>query len=53
MSQETTELLALLDKAKALVNQAMTASADRQIEIRAEFDGIMRDIDKIRLRYKN
>jgi hypothetical protein len=31
----------------------MTASADRLIEIRAEFDGIMRDIDKIRLRYKN
>jgi hypothetical protein len=53
VSQETSELLALLDKATALVNQAMTASAERQIEIRMEFDGIMREIDKIRLSNQN
>jgi hypothetical protein len=42
-----------LDKGIALVNQAMTASAERQVEIRRAFDGIMRQIDKIRFRNQN
>jgi hypothetical protein len=36
-----------------LVNQAMTASPERQVELRRKFDGIMRQIDKIRFRNQN
>jgi hypothetical protein len=38
----------VLEKAYALVNQALTESADRQIKIRAEFDRITSKIDEKR-----
>jgi len=44
---------ALLDKSVALLNEAMTASPERQVETRKKFDGIMREIDKIRLSNQN
>jgi hypothetical protein len=47
--EEIEEIIALLDKSVALLNEAVTASPERQIEIRMKFDGIMREIDKIRL----
>ena len=47
------EVIALLDKAVAFLNEAMTASPERQVEIRMEFDGIMRKIDRIRLSNQN
>jgi hypothetical protein len=53
LSQETAELFSLMDRAIVLANQAMTASADRQAEIRAELENIVRKIDKIKLRYEN
>jgi hypothetical protein len=51
--EELKEVIALLDNAVALLNEAMTASRKRQDEIRTEFDGIMREIDKIRLSHQN
>jgi len=53
LSQEVNELFGLLDKAIALASQAITAPIERQVEIRAELDGIVREIDKIKLRYQN
>jgi len=52
-AEEIKAVTALLDKGIALINQAMTASAERQVEIRRAFDGIMRQIDKIRFRNQN
>jgi hypothetical protein len=52
-AEEVEEIIALLDKSVALLNEAMTASPERQVEIRMKFDGIMREIDKIRLRSQN
>jgi hypothetical protein len=49
IAEQIEEVIVLLNTAVALLNQAMTASADRQVEIRKEFDRIMRKIDKIRL----
>jgi hypothetical protein len=51
--EEIEEIIALLDKSVALLNEAMTASPERQVEIRMKFDGIMREIDKIRLGNQN
>ena len=53
LSQEVNELFGLLDKAIALASQAITAPMERQVEIRAELDGIVREIDEIKLRYKS
>jgi hypothetical protein len=53
IAEQIEEVIALLDKAVALVNEAMTASPERQVEIRMKFDGIMREIDKIRLSNQN
>ena len=52
LGQEAAELFSLLDRTIALANQAMTASAERQAEIRAELERIVREIDKIKLRYE-
>jgi hypothetical protein len=52
-AEELKEVIALLDRGAALLNDAMTSSLERQVEIRTEFDGIMREIDKIRLRNQN
>jgi hypothetical protein len=53
IGEEIEEIIALLDKSVALLNEAMTASPERQVEIRIKFDGIMREIDKIRLSNQN
>ena len=52
LSQEVNALFGLLDKAIALASQAIAAPVERQVEIRAELEGIVREIDKIKLRYK-
>jgi hypothetical protein len=52
-AEEMEEVIALLNKGVALLNEAMAASRVRQVEIRTEFDGIMREIDRIRLRNLN
>jgi hypothetical protein len=52
-AEDVEEVIALLDKSVALLNEAMTSSTERQVEIRMEFDGIIREIDKIRLRNQN
>jgi hypothetical protein len=52
-AQQMEEVIALLNKAVVLLNEAMTASSERQVEIRTEFDRIMRAIDKIRISYQN
>jgi hypothetical protein len=49
IAEQTREVIALLDKAVALLNETMTASPERQVGVRMEFDGTMREIDKIRL----
>jgi hypothetical protein len=51
--EEVEEVIALLGKSVALLNEAVTASPERQVEIRMEFDCIIREIDKIRLRNQN
>jgi len=51
LSQEVNALFGLLDKAIALASQAITAPVERQVEIRAQLDGIVREIDEIKLRY--
>jgi hypothetical protein len=53
IGEEIEEIIALLDKSVALLNEAMTASPERQVETRKKFDGIMREIDKIRLSNQN
>ncbi len=52
LSQEVNELFGLLDKAIALASQAIGAPMERQVEIRAELECIVREIDKIKLRHK-
>ena len=52
LSQEVNELFGLLDKAIALASRAIGAPMERQVEIRAELEGIVREIDKIKLRHK-
>jgi hypothetical protein len=47
--EQRKELIALLNKAVALLNEAVAVSPERQVEIRAEFDGIMDKINEIRL----
>lgn len=52
-AEEAKEVTALLGKCVALLNETMTASPERQVEIRGEYDGIISEIDKIRLRNQN
>jgi hypothetical protein len=52
-AQEMAELTALVEKGIALFHQASTASVERQAEIRAELEGINREILKIKLRNGN
>ena len=49
IAENIEEVIALLNKAVALLNEAATASPERQVEIRIKFDRIMREIEKIRL----
>ena len=49
IAEQMEEVIALLDEAVVLLSEAVTASPERQVEIRTEFDRIMREIDKIRL----
>jgi hypothetical protein len=53
IAEQRQEVMALLNKAVALLNEALTSSPEQQVEIRAEFDRIMREIDAIRLRHLN
>jgi hypothetical protein len=49
IAEQIEEVIALLNEAVRLLSEAVTASPERQVEIRMEFDRIMREIDKIRL----
>jgi hypothetical protein len=49
IAEQIEEVIALLNEAVVLLSEAVTASPERQVEIRTEFDRIMRKIDKIRL----
>ena len=49
IAEQIEEVIALLNEAVALLNEAITASPERQVDIRIEFDRIMRESDKIRL----
>jgi hypothetical protein len=53
IAEQVEEVIALLNKAVALLSEAMTASPERQVEIRIEFDRAMRKIDEIRLNNLN
>ena len=52
-AQEMAELTALVKEAIALFHQARTAPVERPAEIRAEIEGIDREIIKIKLRNGN
>jgi hypothetical protein len=52
-TEEKKEATALLVKCVGLLNETMTASPERQVEIRREFDGIMNEINEIWLRNQN
>jgi hypothetical protein len=52
-AEEAKEVTALLGKCVALLNETITASPERQVEIRSEYDRIMSEIDKVRRRYLN
>jgi hypothetical protein len=49
IAEQIEEVIALLNKAVVLLSEAVTASPERQVKIRMEFDRIMRKIDEIRL----
>ena len=49
IAEQIEEVIAFLNEAVALLNEAITASPVRQVEIRMEFDRIIRKIDEIRL----
>ena len=47
-AEELKEVIALLDKGVALLNEAITASPSDKSKYGREFDGIMREIDLTR-----
>ena len=49
IAEQIEEVITFLNEAVAFLNEAITASPERQVEIRMEFDRIIRKIDEIRL----